>query len=447
MNSSIGKILGLALILIAHPIFLASQTSDARWSLTSGVSAQRYNASGEQLLLGLTPWFPSAKFGMSRYLRPGFDFRTEVFLAQAVPDPVSTQGTSSALFAFQHVLAIKLNNDIFQRQDARVSPYALVGVGGSFHAQRPDAFSPFGLGLRVRTSPNGEARAEAVRQVSWNRSPQTWNLSLSYAITLPSRPVEGSSNAEGVHEVEEVIGSILPPDSDGDGVPDSLDLCPYLPGLIQNNGCPEEEDAEQDGNPETWLVEEETKEEVEEDFPVLEEEDIAEVVDNEEIEDSYNWEFSEPEAQDEPVASNTRKVESLFPPTIEDSGISKDSSGLAQAANPANDQGVTPCQATPFPSITFQAGSSELSPADLRALDELAEAMIECPELVLILEGKADDAGSEDDNLVLSIRRAYNAKYHMVYQHGISQRRIVSKGGGSKGSKGAAKSIQFKWSS
>lgn len=44
-----------------------------------------------------------------------------------------------------------------------------------------------------------------------------------------------------------------PGDRDQDGVPDSIDQCPEVPGPAQNNGCPltHEEDSDQDGVPDT----------------------------------------------------------------------------------------------------------------------------------------------------------------------------------------------------
>jgi OOP family OmpA-OmpF porin len=35
---------------------------------------------------------------------------------------------------------------------------------------------------------------------------------------------------------------------------------------------------------------------------------------------------------------------------------------------------------------------------------------------------------AEDANLVLSVMRAYNVKYYLVYHHGINQNRIISAG-------------------
>ncbi|MCB0851183.1 MAG: OmpA family protein, partial [Bacteroidetes bacterium] len=48
----------------------------------------------------------------------------------------------------------------------------------------------------------------------------------------------------------------------------------------------------------------------------------------------------------------------------------------------------------------------------------------------LVLKGHADARGAEKENLVLSIMRAYNVKYYLVSNHGISQRRINSRGFG-----------------
>ena len=40
---------------------------------------------------------------------------------------------------------------------------------------------------------------------------------------------------------------VLAQDSDGDSIPDDQDACPYEPGSVANNGCPETIDSDGDG--------------------------------------------------------------------------------------------------------------------------------------------------------------------------------------------------------
>ena len=50
--------------------------------------------------------------------------------------------------------------------------------------------------------------------------------------------VLGSSNTGAQQACSSIPSNTPPPDTDGDGVPDSQDLCPTVPGLPANKGCP-----------------------------------------------------------------------------------------------------------------------------------------------------------------------------------------------------------------
>ncbi|MCB0842922.1 MAG: OmpA family protein [Bacteroidetes bacterium] len=80
--------------------------------------------------------------------------------------------------------------------------------------------------------------------------------------------------------------------------------------------------------------------------------------------------------------------------------------------------------------ILFETGSDQIPDEAKKILDGIAETMKSCSYTQLVLKGHADARGAEKENLVLSIMRAYNVKYYLVSNHGISQRRINSRGFG-----------------
>ncbi|MDP5170779.1 MAG: OmpA family protein [Bacteroidia bacterium] len=456
MNRISGFSILVSLLLIHIPVFLLSQTSTAKWSIYAGAAAQKYSPAGEQVFVGETPWYPAAKIGVSKYLSPGFDFRTEAFYSPSIVDPLASERVVADYFAFQYVLAIKLNNGLFLREDTRIAPYALIGAGGSYQSNRPDAYSPFGLGLRIKTSEKGELKMDATRQFSWNRSAQPISLSLSYCLNLTSK--QNPADQEPTTPIDDLLASQKPADSDADGVPDAVDECPYEAGFIQNNGCPVEELAQL---PE--IIEEEVVagEEIEDLVMEFDQPMQAEPEEEEEEIDLLDLDLDLPDLADD----LSLEEELTLPNEEEDFDFFSDplpetnEEAIAEAdieepviespirPMPEEPEAVIPCAAYPLPLFAFKAGESELSDENKRQLDQLASSMATCPDLILVLQGTANDKGNEDDNLVLSIRRAYNVKYYLVYEKGISQRRIFSKGSGSSKTNLERRAVIFAWSS
>jgi OOP family OmpA-OmpF porin len=127
------------------------------------------------------------------------------------------------------------------------TPFALVGVGGVYDDVQPDRDdsgnfrADFGLGLVTPafTDRGLKLRAEGRALYDTFESGQLdWQVSLGISIPLGSRQV-----VERVVErevVREVVRPAAPPsDSDGDGVPDSIDQCPAtLAGVaVDTSGC------------------------------------------------------------------------------------------------------------------------------------------------------------------------------------------------------------------
>lgn len=428
----------LTLVAILLTGSLSGQTKDSRWAISAGAAASKYNGTAAQPLPATQLFFPSAKIGAIRYLRPGFNFRTQAEFSPSVIDPLSTESSSSQYFSFQYAFIVKFNNGIILREDARIAPYLLGGAGGSYHAASPDAYSPLGAGISVRINQKSAVQLEVNRNISWNKSPQVLSAGINYTYFFRTRQASGPVEQEEI-PTEDIIASQRPSDSDGDGVPDTEDLCPYDAGFIQNDGCPEQEASAEDSSS-MAVVAEETLPAMESPstpppmiFPEESEEDRISAALEEE-----GLVFSPENTRDEETPSLALAPvdeEELLPPLPLEEPL------------PANAALEAPCAIPGEVSVLFQSGSSDLSVEDQQVLDGLASSLKECPEISLTLVGYADESGSEDDNLVLSIKRAFNVKYYLVYEHGISQRRIMSKGKGSKHGERPSRSVSFSWSS
>jgi outer membrane protein OmpA-like peptidoglycan-associated protein len=84
--------------------------------------------------------------------------------------------------------------------------------------------------------------------------------------------------------------------------------------------------------------------------------------------------------------------------------------------------------------ITFDTGSWEIRPDQLRALEEIARAMEEVlrrnPDEVFLIEGYTDAVGSDIDNLSLSDRRAESVAVALSDEFGIPPENLVTQGYG-----------------
>ncbi len=421
-------------LLLLHD--LSAQSSSARWALSIGGAGSRYNGTTSQALPRAADFFPSGKISATRYLRPGFNFRTQVEFSPAVLDPLSSENIFSQYFSFQYAFIVKLNNGIILKEDARIAPYAYLGAGGSYHATRPDAYSPFGAGISVRLGERSALQLEVNRNISWNKSPQVLSAGVNYVYFLNTKSPQVAPIEVDEAATQDIIASQRPADSDGDGVADSEDQCPYDAGFIQNNGCPEDSVSDLETElavvasrpePDTTIIIESEPVNKEESVEgrisaALEEEGLIFSPEPSADTSSTNLPF-EPVTQEPILVTAEEMVETEEKPYAE------------------------PCSGPGEVSITFERGSSDLSDEDKEKLNELAISLKECPAISLSLIGYADDGRTEDSNLVLSIKRAFNVKYYLVYEHGISQRRIFSKGAGSENENRSPRSVSFSWSS
>jgi outer membrane protein OmpA-like peptidoglycan-associated protein len=131
-------------------------------------------------------------------------------------------------------LQYKLNNGYILKEEARLAPYLLVGLGmnvldmGDFS---PNAYAPLGLGLKI-----------------WAGAPVTIDVNAAYKadisgnlqdyFTVNTGLIFNFGKGRGEKEVAPSV--VVPnPDRDNDGIVDALDDCPDTPGLPERMGCPD----------------------------------------------------------------------------------------------------------------------------------------------------------------------------------------------------------------
>jgi hypothetical protein len=122
--------------------------------------------------------------------------------------------------------------DIDGAVDNAVQPIALqyrVGTSGNY-TNIPEAF--------VADASTGPSLATLVTQVSVLLPPATWNQTSPVQVRIMTTDAIGSDEWIGIDDIEVFEDSIV--DTDGDGIPDSIDNCP----LVHN---PDQEDCDLDG--------------------------------------------------------------------------------------------------------------------------------------------------------------------------------------------------------
>ena len=93
-----------------------------------------------------------------------------------------------------------------------------------------------------------------------------------------------------------------------------------------------------------------------------------------------------------------------------------------------------PARASASLLVTFETGSSELTPAARQQLDVVASALKNdrLASYGFVVEGHADPRGTPDANLLLSQERAESVKRYLTERHGIEAARLTAEGRGDR---------------
>lgn len=191
-------------------------------------------------------------------------------------------------------------------------------------------------------------------------------------------------------------------DTDGDGITDTKDACPYIPEDADNfqdeDGCPDF-DNDGDGVPDQQDA-----------CPNLAE-------DKDGFEDSDGCPDEDNDKDGIPDASDKCPVEA------ETFNSYKDDDGCPdKKVTAVQDQFV-------LKGVNFRTGSAEILEESFRILDEVYDLMEQFPHTRFEVSGHTDATGSEKINNKLSLDRANSVKKYLV-DRGIEESRMVTKGYG-----------------
>jgi OOP family OmpA-OmpF porin len=296
-----------------------------------------------------------------------------------------------------------------------VQPYILAGIGGHTYRGTYGAFMPLGLGLKVNFFDDlhlfitGQYRVPVTK----HNYAHHFHNSLGFAMPL-------SKKAPVVKAPPPPPPPLPPSDRDGDGIPDSEDQCPDVPGLARYKGCPIP-DRDKDG-----INDEEDQCP---DVPGLARYKGCPIPDRDK--DGINDE--EDQCPDVPGLA---KYKGCPPPDRDKDGIPDDEDKCPDLPGTKENFGcpeikeeIKKTVGFAAKNILFVTGSYKLRPSSFKGLDEVVKIMKENPAMKLQIDGHTDNVGKADYNQTLSENRANAVKKYFISK-GIDESRITAQGHG-----------------
>ena len=257
-----------------------------------------------------------------------------------------------------------------------VQPYLLAGLGAQMYSGSYfGAFIPTGVGMKLNLFDDAHVFVTAQYRIPVTKGSVEYHFFNQFGI------------AGRIGNKKEPVAKAVPPlpvDTDNDGIIDSLDKCPTIPGLTKYEGCPVP-DTDKDG--------------------INDEEDKC------------------------PTEAGPASNQGCPFKDTDGDGIIDEQDKCPTVAGVRENDG---CPAIPdfdAKHVQFVFGKATLSKPAIVDLDQLAAYLLKYPELKLAIHGHTDNVGSASANQRLSERRAATAKNYLV-KKGVSADRITSAGFG-----------------
>ena len=294
-----------------------------------------------------------------------------------------------------------------------VQPYLIAGIGAQMYAGTYfGAFIPTGAGIKLNLFDDAHLFVTSQYRIPVTR--ETVNYHFFNQIGIAGRI--GAKKEPALKPVPPAP----PADTDKDGIIDSLDKCPAVPGLAKYEGCPVP-DTDKDG--------------------INDDEDKC------------------------PQVSGLARYQGCPVPDTDKDGINDEEDKCPGEAGPASNQGCpfvdTDGDGVPDPddkcpnvagprenqgcpeikeevvkkinyaaqNIYFATGKATLLSKSFKGLNEVAKVLKDDAELKLAIDGHTDNVGTDNLNQKLSENRAAAVKAYLVKQ-GIDADRLVSAGYG-----------------
>lgn len=291
------------------------------------------------------------------------------------------------------------------------TPYLIAGVGGHMYSKYFGAFAPVGVGMKVNFY--DETHLFITSQY---RVPITSETSAYHFFNQI-----GIAGRIGKKKEPKVITPPTPPvDTDKDGIIDSLDKCPTVPGLAKYEGCPIP-DTDKDG-----LNDEEDK------CPTvagLARYQGCPIPDTDK--DGINDEEDKC-----PTVAGVARYQGCPQVDTDNDGVVDEEDRCPTVPGTKENNGCPEIKEETIKKIDYAAnniyfatGKYVLLARSFKGLDEVARILNEDPQLKMTIDGHTDNVGSDASNQKLSENRANAVKNYLV-KKGVDASRLIVTGYG-----------------
>ncbi len=419
-----------------------AQTAENRFAIPVGFTLNHLDAEGTREIYNLGDASFGFETGLKYYLSKSFNLAGNVSRFELDADGFSTTATDLDL-----ALEFKLANGSILSEESKFKPYLTAGFGGYFD---DDDFAviPLGAGVRTVLKDNVDWFLQTRYKLSSDKDDFNYlTTSVGVIFALGGKK---DSDGDGVLDKDDNCpfqsGSLSTngcPDSDGDGIADKEDACPQAAGIIGMNGCP---DADGDGI--TDLEDKCPNDAGSADLdgcPDSDGDGIADINDLCPNEAGSRENGGCPDSDGDGVPDNLDKCPNEAglknlngcnePDTDGDGIIDKEDKCPTVAGVSSNDgcpeieEDVKEVLREALEGVQFQSGSDVLLRSSYAKLDKVVEVMNSHDEFKLKISGYTDNTGNADSNLALSKKRAHAAEKYLV-DKGIDASRISAEGYG-----------------
>jgi len=290
------------------------------------------------------------------------------------------------------------------------NPFLTAGIGGSKYRGYYGAFIPVGVGLQINVFDQAYVLMNSQYRMTVTEN-AAYHLYHSIGIAAPL-------HKKKVPPPVVVIPPVINYDKDNDGVPDSTDRCPDVPGLSNLKGCP---DRDGDGIAD---IDDKCP-----DVPGLARYQGCPIPDTDK--DGINDEEDKC-----PTVPGLARYQGCPIPDTDKDGVNDEEDKCINEPGPASNFG---CPVVPdeivrkieaaFKNVFFATGSDKLLSKSFKPLNDVAKIMIDNPTYFANIDGHTDNVGKDEYNQTLSDKRAASVKNYLVSK-GVADSRLTSTGYG-----------------
>ena len=293
-----------------------------------------------------------------------------------------------------------------------VSPYLIAGVGGHMYGGKYfGAFLPLGLGFKVNFYDETHLFITSQYRVPVTTGTANYHFFNQFGI----------AGSIGKKKEPKVITPPKPPvDTDKDGIIDSLDKCPTVPGLAKYEGCPVP-DTDKDG-----LNDEEDKCPT---VPGLARYQGCPIPDTDK--DGINDEEDKC-----PTVPGLARYQGCPLVDTDNDGVPDEEDKCPTVPGPKENFGCPEIKQEEIKKVDYAAnniyfatGKYVLLAKSFKGLADVAQILKDNAQLKLAIDGHTDYVGSDANNQALSENRANAVKNYLVKQ-GVDESRLIVTGHG-----------------